>query len=59
MQLEGEALAMFPMNLTSGRDSKAWAKRILYRLERGDKTLLAVQIKFAQMAMGIEEGKAP
>jgi hypothetical protein len=35
-----------------GRDPKRWAKAILERLARGDKTLMPIQIKFAQEAMG-------
>ncbi len=48
------AIAAHPFVTTQGTDYKAWAKRILYRIERGDKTLLSVQIKFAQMAMDIQ-----
>ncbi len=36
-------------------DSKAWAKRILEREERGDKTLLSIQVKFAKMALDIKD----
>lgn len=38
-----------------GIDHKRWAKNILERLARGDKTLLLIQIKDAKMAMGIED----
>ncbi|UOD28763.1 hypothetical protein INH39_25480 [Massilia violaceinigra] len=51
---ELEAAAKFPMNTTNGRDYKAWAKRILHRDERGDKTLLSIQVKFARTAMGLD-----
>lgn len=34
-----------------GGDPKAWAKRILDRAARGDKALLPIQIKFAEMAL--------
>lgn len=52
--LREEAAAKYPYNTTSGYDYKAWAKRILYREEKGDKDLLATQIKFAKEAMNIE-----
>lgn len=52
--LQNEAEARFPMNTTAGRDYKAWAKRINYRDERGDKDLLPIQVKFARMALGLE-----
>lgn len=51
LQIELEAAARFPTITTAGRDPKAWAKRFLYREERGDKTLLAIQVKFAREAM--------
>ena len=50
-----EAESRFPYLLTSGRDHKAWAKRILYRESRGDKTLSALQVSFAKTAMGVVE----
>lgn len=37
-----------------GEDHKAWAKKILDRLARGDKTLMSIQIKFAKMAMDVQ-----
>lgn len=55
MQIQLEASAKFPMHTTHGTDHKAWAKRILHRLERGDKSLLAVQIQFAKMALNIKD----
>ena len=51
--LEEAAKAQHPFATTHGPDCKAWAKRILYRLERGDKDLLSVQIQFAKMAMNV------
>lgn len=51
--LMGEAAAKFPLHTTYGTDYKAWAKRIMHRLERGDKSLLPVQIQFAKMALNI------
>ena len=54
-QLHLEASAKFPAHTSYGTDHKAWAKRINYRHEHGDKTLLAVQIQFAKMALDIKE----
>lgn len=51
LQLELEAAARFPVVTETGRDFKAWAKRIVWRQEQGDKDLLMVQIKFATEAM--------
>lgn len=36
-------------------DPKAWAKRIMYRFEKGDKTVNLVQIQFASEALGIKK----
>lgn len=55
IQLAGEAAARHPYNTTAGIDHKAWAKRILYRLDRGDKSLLAIQIQFAREALNQKE----
>lgn len=52
LQIELEAAARFPVTTTAGRDDKAWAKRILYREEHGDKSLLSIQVRFAREAMG-------
>jgi hypothetical protein len=49
--LQDEASAKFPYNGPAGYDFKAWAKRILWRQEMGDKTLTTLQIKFATEAM--------
>ena len=53
LRLQAEAAERYPVNTVAGRDYKAWAKRFIYRLESGDKTLMAVQILFAKQAMGI------
>jgi hypothetical protein len=53
-----EAEARFPYNSTLGIDHKAWAKRIIYRLEHGDTSLLSVQITFAKMALNIDQEQA-
>ena len=52
--LREEAAAKYPFNAPTGYDHKAWAKRILWRHDQGDKDLLNIQIKFAQEAMGIK-----
>lgn len=53
--LESEAAERHPFKTTQGFDHKAWAKRFAYREEKGDTTLLAVQIKFAKMALNPTE----
>lgn len=53
--LEAEAAARYPFKSANGVDHKAWAKRFLYREERGDKDLLTIQVKFAKMAMDIKD----
>lgn len=50
-QLQREAAERFPYNTPTGYDYKAWAKRILWRQEQGDKDLMALQVKFATEAM--------
>lgn len=50
-QLQFEAAARHPYATTAGHDHLAWAKRIQYREERGDKDLLAIQIRFARQAL--------
>lgn len=49
-QLQFEAAARFPYATTAGHDHMAWAKRILFREERGDTTLTSIQIRFARQA---------
>jgi hypothetical protein len=49
--LHAEAIVLFPYNTGAGFDYKAWAKRILWREESGDKDLTAIQLKFAREAM--------
>lgn len=39
-------------------DPKAWAKRIMYRFEKGDTTVNLIQIQFASEALGIRKDKA-
>jgi hypothetical protein len=51
VQLQHEAAAKFPYNTPVGYDYKAWAKRILWRQEQGDKELIPIQVKFAQEAI--------
>jgi hypothetical protein len=50
-QLEEQAAALFPVVTATGRDYRAWAKRIVWRDEQGDKDLLTIQVKFAREAM--------
>jgi hypothetical protein len=38
---------------SAGRDARGWARKILEREARGDKTLLPIQIKFAREAMDV------
>jgi hypothetical protein len=56
--IRAEAEARHPVVSSQGRDPRAWAKRIIYRAERNDKSLLHVQIQFAYEAMGLEVPKA-
>jgi hypothetical protein len=58
LQLEIEAAARFPSATSTGRDFKAWAKRFIWRLEQGDKTLTTLQIRFAKEAMSINDLQA-
>ena len=53
--LESEAEARFPMWVNGQRDYKAWAKRILYRIERNDKDVTKVQADAAERAMNIKQ----
>lgn len=53
-----EAEAKYPCVTTQGRDFKAWAKRIVHRFQRGDKTLMQCQIQFAHEALEIPLPKA-
>lgn len=50
-----DARAIYPFNSTKGLDHKAWAKRIMYREQKGDNSLLSVQVKFAQIALDLVE----
>lgn len=49
--IRNEAEAKYPTKTTAGIDYKAWAKRFVYRYERGDKSLLDIQILFAHQAL--------
>lgn len=49
--IRNEAEAKYPTKTSTGIDYKAWAKRFVYRAERGDKDLLHVQILFAYQAL--------
>lgn len=49
-----EAEAKYPIWIESGKDYKAWAKRIVFRAERGDKTISVLQLNFAKEALNVE-----
>lgn len=49
--LQAEAEAKYPWRLTNGVDDKAWAKRFVYRFEKGDRTMLPIQVQFAYLAL--------
>jgi hypothetical protein len=36
------------------RDHKAWAKRIMFRVEHGDKGITSLQERFAREALGLD-----
>lgn len=55
LAIKFEADAKYPVWTTQGQDHKAWAKRILYRAERGDKDITVLQVAFAKEAMSIKE----
>lgn len=56
--LIAEAAAKYPINRADGKhDPLAWAKRFVYRAERGDRDLLPVQIAQAYQALGRQEPK--
>jgi hypothetical protein len=52
--LREEAALKYPFNSPAGYDFKAWAKRIIWRLENKDPELLAVQVQFAREALDIK-----
>lgn len=50
-----EAEAKYPIWTQTGKDYRAWAKRLLYRAEKGDKTVTVLQVSFAKEALNIED----
>lgn len=46
-----EAAARFPFATTAGHDHMAWAKRIQFRRQRGDTSLMPIQVTFATQAL--------
>jgi hypothetical protein len=58
MSLAREAADAIPYRGEHHVDHKAWAKRIVWREQKGDKELLPIQIRFAREALDIktEEG---
>lgn len=55
--LRAEAEAAYPLHTVERTDHKAWAKRIMYRYERGARDLSPIQVDFAHEALGIEKQK--
>jgi len=55
--IRAEAGAKYPTKTSAGIDYKAWAKRFVYRAERGDKGLLPIQVLFAYQALDLEVPK--
>ncbi len=51
LALELEAKAKFPNHTANGRDCRAWAKRIIYREDCGDRDVTVLQLAMAQNAM--------
>ena len=49
-----EAAARFPFATAAGHDHMAWAKRIQFRAERSDKTLIPIQVAFARQALNLK-----
>lgn len=52
--LHAEAFGVHPTLTHAGRDEKAWAKRIVWRQENGDRDLMPIQIQFARQALDIK-----
>lgn len=42
-----------PAGSSAGVDNKDWARKILAREARGDKTLLPIQVRFAREALDV------
>lgn len=53
--IEDESKLKYPAVGPMGRDMMAWAKRIMFREQQQDKTLLPIQIQFAKQALGIKD----
>ena len=49
--LETEAKLVHPLVVNGQTDCKAWARRFIYRYEKGDKELTHIQIRFAHDAL--------
>jgi hypothetical protein len=54
MNLYHEAAERYPVNLPTGPDRLAWAKRLHWRSENGDNTLTHIQVQFARQALGLD-----
>ena len=48
LAIKFEADAKYPVWTTQGQDHKAWAKRILYRAERGDRDITVLHLQKKQ-----------
>jgi hypothetical protein len=54
-----QAEAQFPyLTGADQRDHKAWAKRIMYREQKGDTLLTHYQVKEARMALNVNPNEA-
>lgn len=52
--LEQQARELFPFGQV---DHMAWAKRIIWRKDQGDKDLMMVQLQFARQALGMVDNE--
>lgn len=50
-----EAVLAYPYLTPTGHDYMAWAKRIMFREQRKDATLLPIQVQLAKHALGIKD----
>lgn len=55
MNARSAAEARFPLLTVNGRDERAWAKRIMYREQLKDRTLMPIQVQFAKIALNVEQ----
>lgn len=55
--IQDEAAGAHAYLTHAGHDHKAWAKRIIYREERRDPTVTALQVRFAREALDLPTDK--